>query len=231
MGTDIHAVIEVKKDGKWSAIKFPNKYFGQYEGEPETTEKVDFGRNYDAFAILADVRNGRGFAGCDTGDEFVPIAMPKGLPDDITEEARGVLSDEHTPTWVGISEMLAYDWTRTITKRGWVNGVEFERWDRAKEWNPCPKSYCGGVSGGNIDHVSAEEMRRKIASLRSPDECFLSPQQQQELEAKYSQTYCLISWQQPYTERAGELWTKVFPLMLKLSREFDDVRIVMDFDS
>lgn len=44
------------------------------------------GRNYNLFAILADVHNGYGFAGCDTGDPFVPIAPPRGLPDDVTQE-------------------------------------------------------------------------------------------------------------------------------------------------
>jgi hypothetical protein len=43
-------------------------------------------RNYDWFAILADVRNGRGFAGVSTGEGFNVTAMPKGLPDDISDE-------------------------------------------------------------------------------------------------------------------------------------------------
>jgi len=47
-------------------------------------------RNYNAFAILADVRNGYGFAGCDTGDGFVPISTPKGFPDDMCEEVRKI---------------------------------------------------------------------------------------------------------------------------------------------
>ena len=38
------------------------------------------------FAILAGVRNGYGFAGCDTGDGFRPIAPPRGLPGDVSPE-------------------------------------------------------------------------------------------------------------------------------------------------
>jgi hypothetical protein len=43
-------------------------------------------RNYDVFAILANVRNGRGFAGVVTGGGFNPIAMPRGLPPDVSPE-------------------------------------------------------------------------------------------------------------------------------------------------
>jgi hypothetical protein len=48
MGTDIHCAVEKKQpDGTWKVVDAP---FDDY-------------RNYDSFAILADVRNGHGFAG------------------------------------------------------------------------------------------------------------------------------------------------------------------------
>lgn len=43
-------------------------------------------RNYDVFAILANVRNGTGFAGIKTSSGFDPIDTPRGLPDDLSAE-------------------------------------------------------------------------------------------------------------------------------------------------
>lgn len=67
MGTDIHSVAQVRKDGKWLTV---------------LQDVCGDGRNYDTFAMLANVRNGRGFAGVKTGDGFPFIAEPRGLPDD-----------------------------------------------------------------------------------------------------------------------------------------------------
>lgn len=95
MGCDIHFYVEVRKDGKWSRHQFEDKY---KKGEPDADgyRETDYSalfedplyvhRNYDLFSILADVRNGTGFAGVDTGDGFVPISMPKGVPDDVSPE-------------------------------------------------------------------------------------------------------------------------------------------------
>jgi hypothetical protein len=42
-------------------------------------------RNYSLFAILANVRNGVGFGGCDTGDRFAPTVAPRSVPDDASD--------------------------------------------------------------------------------------------------------------------------------------------------
>ena len=67
MGTDIHSVGQVKINGKWVTL---------------LQDVAGDNRNYDTFAQLADVRNGRGFAGTPTGGGFAPITYPKGLPED-----------------------------------------------------------------------------------------------------------------------------------------------------
>ena len=98
MGCYIHIWAEVKKDGKWAKVGkvFKNTYYDQdepnrvdedgYEWNAEMTDSPYQGRSYNLFSILANVRNGEGFAGCDTGDGFVPIAMPRGLPEDVNPE-------------------------------------------------------------------------------------------------------------------------------------------------
>ena len=68
MGTDIHIVVEIYKDHGWHLT--------------DIVPSQD--RNYRAFAVLADVRNGYGFAGFSTGDAVIPISEPRGLPDDMS---------------------------------------------------------------------------------------------------------------------------------------------------
>ena len=60
MGWDIHIVAEVYDEGNWqlSDVEVPSD------------------RNYWAFAVLADVCNGYGFAGTDKGDPIEPIRFP-----------------------------------------------------------------------------------------------------------------------------------------------------------
>lgn len=240
MGCDIHAAIEVRKKGKWVAELFPNRWAGEDWGEgkgpePTLSASLDFNRNYDAFAILANVRNGSGFAGVDTGDGFEPISDQRGLPEDISEAAReqGCTGD-HSDTYVTLKELLDCDWTRESLHRGWVNGVEFEKWDRMKRWSPGPDSYAGGVSGGSVKHISEGEMRKLVDSVMKKNAPEIPyAQRLKEVEKKYSSHYCQLQWSETYAEASGQLWKKWMPIMLKLGREFgeENVRMVMNFDS
>lgn len=92
MGCDIHGFAEVKRNNKWEKVGDVFKY--PYYDEKDEIDKYNkpltdsfySGRNYDLFAILADVRNGYGFAGVKTGEGFNPISEPKGLPEDISND-------------------------------------------------------------------------------------------------------------------------------------------------
>ena len=94
MGCDIYFHVEVCNGGRWTFHDWERQHvIGKHE---DGSTKLDYdelfddplyvGRNYSLFAILADVRNGVGFAGCDTGNRFNPIAQPKGLPGDVTDD-------------------------------------------------------------------------------------------------------------------------------------------------
>jgi hypothetical protein len=217
MGCDIRPAIEFKQDGKWQAILTKNKYFGKWDDAEEFTASIDVDRNYELFAILGDVRN---------SDGIRPMSASRGIPEDISEEALEALSDEHSATWVTLAEILAYDWTRTATHSGWVNATEFERWDRVKEWDPEPSSYCGG---GNFKRVSVEEMRElvHVATLTQD-----RAKQASNLE-DIRHTMCRVEWELSYAQSGRQLWTKILPVMLKLgaTHGHDNVRLVMDFDS
>lgn len=68
MGTDMHSIVQVRKEGKWATVGVA------VAGDP---------RSYNTFAMLADVRNGRGFAGVKTSDGFPVIHEQRGLPEDL----------------------------------------------------------------------------------------------------------------------------------------------------
>jgi len=80
MGTDIHSIAQVKRDGKWVTVAIG------IAGDI---------RSYDTFAMLANVRNGRGFAGVRTSTGFPVIHEPRGLPNDLDrDEDNGVIVDK-----------------------------------------------------------------------------------------------------------------------------------------
>lgn len=236
MGCDIHAAIEYRNGNRWHALLIPNKYFGRWEDEKKMTAKLPINRDYDLFAILANVRNGHGFAGVKTGDGFDSITgtdtVPlRGVPEDISEEAEAVLSGEHSPTWVTLSEILAFDWTRSTTHCGVVTAVEFEEWDRMKEWRPGPLSWCGDVTGPSVRKVSNEAMRDFIAKQFNGKS---GADREAAIDVlRKSNLYTSIQWLESYTHSALQMWEVILPPMLKLAKQYgnDGVRLVMDFDS
>jgi hypothetical protein len=242
MGCDIHLRVQKRVGDEWvfAEDQIPDKY----EDGKKTNERWYDGRNYNLFGILANVRNGRGFAGCDTGDGFNPISEPRGLPDGMAEYI-GEKKDEdgsidgyefwfgdHSHSWLTLSELQACDWYQQTKLRGWVNGVTFEEWDRLKCYDPAPKHWCGGISGQKIEHISAVEMKRRINEIKKAFPDFKS--QSERIAARYADTYCLIEWPVFYSEAAGRFYTQTMPRMAKLAQEVggpDNVRIVFGFDS
>ena len=96
MGCDIHIIAETKKNGKWTRSTekvFKNPYYRENDESSFDWNKNEFeidppsSRNYDWFAILANVRNGIGFAGISTGEGFGIVSEPKGLPEDLSNES------------------------------------------------------------------------------------------------------------------------------------------------
>lgn len=119
-------------------------------------------RNYDLFAMLADVRNGRGFAGVVTGEGFNVIAEPKGLPEDLSEEILQAweYSGDHTPSWLTLRELQEYDWKQSSRHTGLVTPREYLRFRETGT----PISWYGEVWGNGVEIVSNEEMEAIIAS-------------------------------------------------------------------
>lgn len=170
MGTDIHSVAQVRNDdGTWETVGpvFIDSYYHpewparDVEWNQPLTHQPFRDRHYTCFAALADVRNGTGFAGVDTGDPLDPISEPRGLPDDFSTSEHPdygenyhsspnlpepVYMGDHSYSWLLLSEMLAYDWDQTIVKRGFITAPQIG--DLLKGGQP--SGWCGGVSGRDI---------------------------------------------------------------------------------
>jgi hypothetical protein len=234
MGCDIHFYVEKKENGKWVSADTWTKEEGEKRKSVNYDKRFYTSRNYDLFAILADVRNGRGVAGCDTGDGFVPISAPKGLPKDVcTEiktESKGWGSDGHSHSYFTWAELFAYDWTRTTKKRGLVSASEYFDWTQggAKERGEEP-DYCGMVGGQFVQVVSKKEMDKKIKALST-----LHEKTWKKLEASVEQNlrdvYCQVEWKISYFTAAERFWSNTIPRLLRLGKP-EDVRIVFWFDN
>lgn len=248
MGCDIHLYVERRESAAWiSADTWEKSEYDEERVHVPYEKSFYHARNYDLFAMLANVRNGSGFAGVDTGDGFVPICDPRGLPDDLSAQLQAYVDGgavDHTPSWLTVAELMAYDWTQQTKKRGWVDAVEWARWrDYGK-----PNDWSGGISGGAIEHVSYAAMEKawiKLRDLRGyPKERHAcahlrlgSDADKRDLEdfcrfvcGPIQRPYCQVEWRINYYDQASEFLGTVLPRLWRLGKP-DDVRIVFWFDS
>lgn len=253
MGTDIHLYVEHRVNGRWeSADKWTADPYVEDEDRKGGEIYVDYkdayyhDRNYNLFAILADVRNGRGFAGMDTGDGFVPIVPPRGLPHDLSPAlaayiARGAV--DHTPSWLTVAELMAYNWTQKTHLRGVVNPSEWARWRD----HGSPNSWSEDISGGSIRKVKPADMERVWQTLRAekgyPEERNASVHLQEGIfgsnrsedakrfrEIAGADFVTTVEWEVSYYDQASEFLGTVLPRLWRLGKS-EDVRIVFWFDS
>lgn len=178
-------------------------------------------RNYDVFAILADVRNGRGFAD-ETGDGFRVIRKPRGVPKNVSAVVRDYHLWEHTPSWLLLSEILAFDWTQETGHAGVIpllssqcmNG-SFDK-DSYEAWlargGGQPKSWSGGVPGGNSETVPEAAARVLLA--------------QPELRRAGTDYYTQVRWTEVYSESASDFLAFVDTFLRPLAIVHDDCRDV-----
>ncbi len=166
MGCDIHFYVERRENDRWVTCDRWVEEDGIIDvpyGESLYDE-----RNYDLFAILAGVRNGRGFARDDTGEGFVPLAAPRGVPEDCCPEYKRLWEEagEHTPSHCTVAELLAYDWTRETTKGGILDLSEYLRWRphyaSHKEW---PRVWSSGIGGPGIVIREAQEIEQALEGI------------------------------------------------------------------
>jgi hypothetical protein len=225
MGTDIHLAVERREPGGW--VLHASEDDGWYAD-----------RNYNVFAMLAGVRNGRGFAGSDIGDPVVPVAEPRGIPSDASLDVLlwWLTWQEHTPSWLTARELVDVDWHgNKIVHHGYVDPDNFWRFNQWKK----PQEWCADVSGFAIQKVSNTEMLRRIEDLE-----ICTSWNRREYAAKHRQapdirsfcegTYTQIEWTTSWAESAGDFLHTVLAMVRVASLHkltLDDVRAVFFFDS
>lgn len=274
MGCDIHFYVEkfkltgpdeklgpsmdhLNRPGTWvTADKWePNEYYKpddpDYAGEPPL--RVDYdsrfytGRNYDLFAILADVRNGSGFAGCDTGDGFVPIDEPRGLPVDVSPEVKADSDrwdcDGHSHSWFGLKELLSYNWLQTTKQRGVMHAHSYLQWswyDRFR--GKGPDTYSGGIWGpGIVTHPSMADMdqflinawletasdegKAKLAEIPEDDGWnrlrLISRNEvfEERVKKELHNHIVQAEWEESYVSAVQHFWVGTLPKLLQLAME------------
>ena len=181
MGCDIHTMAETgfEYQGKthWSAITdpvFDHDYYDPTKpvagyNYPYTKDPFG-GRNYRLFAFLADVRNGSGFAGIDTGDRVEPIDAPRGVPEDASTEWKEYVEEWganlHSTSWFTLAELKAADWDRKIVQRGVLTEAHYLEL-KAGGFAESPTSWSGSVSGGGSGTVTPSQYESGLRGEKS----------------------------------------------------------------
>lgn len=251
MGCDIHMYAEIKKKYKNPDVKpewrlagriFKDAYYrgddtstlsvfengDDWESNSQLTEHPYQGRNYDLFAILADVRNGSGFDGVDTGDGFNPIFDPRGLPEDVSKDYKQLVDnygvDGHSHSWVTLDELDSYDWNQVTKHRGYVSPLEYKVFKEKGH----PNSWSGGVSGGKVEHISNELMDRVLERKE-----YMKELETKGYVEKGKHYYTQVEWQETYRDSVGDTFFKSVESVRDLLKRPDvlDVRLVFFFDN
>lgn len=209
MGTDIHGIFQRRTKSGWEDV--PTEY--------------EFERHYQLFAVLADVRNGHGFAGVPTGEPVTPISAPRGLPPDfLHDDEEHPLADEslvpefhreyydnrlvlwmgdHSHSWLTSDEILAWaEKAPTVVKVGVLSRDEYEKWDKTKR----PSSYSGDVHGWTVVKINDNAVEKE----KTPN-----------------WTHIRCSWTQDLSEELAYFFDEV----KRLVREHGEIRFVFGFDS
>lgn len=230
MGCDIHCYAEKRTADGWDQlVGFESEYYDpdhEYFSQDrfKTSPHPLCGRNYTLFAAMANVRNGRGFAGCDIGDRVEPIAMPRGLPPDvcgeIKEEAEYWGGDGHSHSWLTAREIADHDEKAMVTHRGYVHLDEFRACLKEER---TPNGWCGMVGGGGVVNIPNEGRTREELLEAAEAAAAADPGKS---------VYVQHQWGQLLREAAASLWEWALPALMKHSDgSGEDVRLVFWFDN
>lgn len=263
MGTDIHCWVEKRIEGKWHLVPPMKGEPGYNMWADEALEEakargdsgsenwgrerlldLDLGRCYSLFGMLADVRNGSGFAGCDLGDGFKPILSDtkmtpghrRGWPKDVCAELQGE-DVEHSSSWLTLHELYCYDWHgQTTTMRGVISMPQYAKWVSVSEKHRgAPDSWCDDISGPQVEVIDMEEAGKRLKmGLFKPEDWKPTAFGHEARDPEMMHTHVRVSWQSTYAHEAAHFVGVIVSLMRVADREGvspDDLRIVFYFDS
>jgi len=135
MGCDIHTIAEIKMNGQWLACRY---------------ELANDYRNYDSFAILADVRNYHNWS---------PICSPRGFPAGYDEDKFKNICcfDGDRASWLLLSEIEAYI-SKLPTKHTISGVLEKEVYCDLVAHDLQPHTWSNGASGPNIKVLTDKDI-------------------------------------------------------------------------
>lgn len=211
MGCDIHCFVEKKnrKSGKWEKISG----FENAEGEKPCESPFE-NRDYSEFAILANVRNGWGIS--PDRSRIKPIAMPKGVPEDVSPKVKEKIDDwaddGHSHSYLTAKEISEYDTNNAINIRGYVNVREYKKFKETGDVDAfLVEDVCGGntIKKPNDECIDFQE--------KNPDKC----------------VFTQIEFKRTAAELARWLFGDGLKQLMERSEDGtgDDVRIVFFFDN
>lgn len=228
MGTDIHGGF-IKKGGVSSRGETLHNI------AIETSWGLD--RDYTLFAILADVRNGYGFAGVYRHEPLESIAPDRGIPswltvddDTYSEELinqwygtqyadfgaskYGTDLGDHSFTHMTLSEIINWKgWDNYLSQGGVVSKDHYEE-TIAKGNNP--ECWCGGVSGFAINVVD-ENIYKTLTGV-----CNYEGKQITHINCRWKSEETLRERYQWFLEEIDRIGGEY---------GYDDVYLVVGFDS
>lgn len=257
MGTDIHLYIETGKEGEWTPVEKPfvrdpekdwsyktwSDYWKEYDDKDyEVLVPDPTSRHYSVFALLADVRNGRGFAGVKTHEPVVPCFPNRGIPKDTTyrggymantgtwiekEESEGWIGD-HSYTWATVAELRAVPWDTEYETYGTIHVSQYEHFKEHGQ----PEHWSGGIGGpGIVTWPTEAEYLNALDAGEIPEDEFDDDKSGVFSKGKH---YLVVLWSwQPLEDCAFKQWLH-YDWMKELIDEAngpENVRVTMGFDS
>lgn len=220
-------------DGSWTLPTAPNPYYDSlearaakvlewYPGDENAQKRADAladeedwdnrevapiagysGRNYGLFAILADVRNGRGFAGVKIGEPTKPIDEPRGVPEDASPEYVAEVEtwggDGHSHSWFTLAELMAYDWDGNYAINSYVAHPQSE-WRASQGEEPLPADFDFDAWAIEVELVLNTE-GQAAAYARWPRMGMCGG-----VSGKGAEQWRRVSWKVSHREQAGPAW-------------------------
>ena len=222
MGCDAHPIIEVLKDGIWTAAQ--SERFQDYDECPSPC-RVLGQRNYHRFSILADVRNHYREHRVD------PLFADRGLPVDASDQVRDELADDgdiHSVTYFTLRELMDTDWNADATQFFEVHAFG-DAYQYFLEHQRLPKDWTDDW-GGQRDFVSEGEMALLLMSGNGMPTW--GPSTHEGWEDKVVKSGPVVTIKTPitYYQIDPVLRDTVIPELQKLG-EPDRVRVVIGFDN
>jgi hypothetical protein len=239
MGTDAHAMVEVKTDEGWEMCTlplFPQPETWRKTGRSPLGPNPEIERKYGLFSLLADVVNRTGRMGVtiihhdipdhgpidieydmdDGGHEpIVPISEPRGIPLDADPAWQMFARQDgiHSATWFTLDELDDQHpmWDQVLHEDGVVVEAEYLKY---KETGELPGQIARQVGGPGLRIVTEEEYDAG--------------------ERGEGQTAVHIRWTgQTIREEAGRAWWATLAAMRLVAPDDDKtrVRLLIAFDS